>query len=96
MEWSGDGIRVNTIMPLARTPAIEASFDAYPGLEDHLISGVPLGRLGDPETDIGSAVAFLAGPTASYITGTTLTIDGGSVQTYFTQFFDLDYLNHPN
>lgn len=80
VEWSGDGIRVNTIMPLARTPALQASFDAYPGLEDQLVAGVPMGRLGDPETDIGAAVAFLAGPDASYITGTTLTVDGGSVR----------------
>jgi 3-oxoacyl-[acyl-carrier protein] reductase len=36
-----------------------------------------LGRLGDPETDVGVAVAFLVGPDAGYITGQTLAIDGG-------------------
>ena len=80
VEWSGEGIRVNTIMPIARTPSVEASFEMIPGLEDELTAGVPLGRLGDPESDIGPAVAFLAGPGGSYITGTTLSVDGGAVR----------------
>jgi 3-oxoacyl-[acyl-carrier protein] reductase len=37
---------------------------------------IPFGRLGKPE-EIAGAVAFLAGPDAAYITGTTLNIDGG-------------------
>ncbi|MBY4896343.1 3-oxoacyl-ACP reductase FabG [Cupriavidus sp. AU9028] len=37
---------------------------------------IPLGRLGQPE-DIAHAVAFLAGPTAAYVTGTTLHVNGG-------------------
>ncbi len=41
-----------------------------------LVSQIPLSRLGDPE-DIASAVAFLAGPEASYITGETLHVNGG-------------------
>ncbi len=39
---------------------------------------IPLGRFGEPE-DIAAAVAFLAGPEARYITGQTLTVDGGMV-----------------
>ena len=41
-----------------------------------LLSRIPLGRLGAPE-EIASAVAFLAGPGAGYITGTTLHVNGG-------------------
>jgi 3-oxoacyl-[acyl-carrier protein] reductase len=41
-----------------------------------LLTQIPLGRLGQPE-DIANAVAFLAGPTAAYITGTTLHVNGG-------------------
>jgi len=41
-----------------------------------LRSNIPLGRLGAPE-DVASAVAFLAGPRAGYITGTTLHVNGG-------------------
>jgi len=41
-----------------------------------ILAKVPLGRLGTPE-DVGGAVAFLASPAASYITGQVLTVDGG-------------------
>jgi len=41
-----------------------------------LVEHVPLKRLGQPE-DIAAAVAFLAGPGAAYITGTTLHVNGG-------------------
>ncbi|MDN4058271.1 3-oxoacyl-ACP reductase FabG [Massilia sp. YIM B02769] len=41
-----------------------------------LLTQIPLGRLGQPE-DIANAVAFLAGPTAAYVTGTTLHVNGG-------------------
>jgi 3-oxoacyl-[acyl-carrier protein] reductase len=43
-----------------------------------VLSQIPLGRFGDPD-DIAAAVAFLAGPEAKYITGQTLTVDGGMV-----------------
>ena len=43
---------------------------------DALIGQIPLARLGDPQ-DIANAVAFLAGPDASYITGETLHVNGG-------------------
>jgi len=41
-----------------------------------VMSQIPLGRFGEPD-DIAAAVAFLAGPTAGYITGQILTVDGG-------------------
>lgn len=41
------------------------------------MSQVPLGRLGDPEADIGRAVVYLASKDGGYITGTTLMVDGG-------------------
>ena len=80
VEWASDGIRALSIMPIARTPALQATLDHYPELEERVISGIPLGWIGDPETDIGVPVAFLASPAARYITGTTLSIDGGSVR----------------
>ncbi|GGE84716.1 hypothetical protein GCM10011404_16810 [Sphingomonas prati] len=42
-----------------------------------MLGFIPLGRYGEVE-EISGAVAFLAGPDASYITGTTLNIDGGA------------------
>jgi 3-oxoacyl-[acyl-carrier protein] reductase len=46
------------------------------GQHEALLTQIPLGRLGAPE-DIAHAVAFLAGPQAAYITGTTLHVNGG-------------------
>lgn len=76
-EWAGDGIRVNLVIPLALTPPMEGAFAAHPEMEAQILSTVPLGRIGDPEGDIGRAVVFLCGPDAGYITGTTLCVDGG-------------------
>lgn len=42
-----------------------------------MLSSIPLGGLGDPETDIGRAAVYLASDDASYVTGTTLMVDGG-------------------
>jgi len=46
------------------------------GQHEALLTQIPLGRLGQPQ-DIANAVAFLAGPTAAYVTGTTLHVNGG-------------------
>lgn len=78
--WANDHIRVNTVIPLALTPSVQAAFDAHPGLHEHLVFGVPLGRLGDAEKDVGPAVAFLTSADAGFITGTTLSVDSGSVR----------------
>ncbi|MGW0080152.1 SDR family NAD(P)-dependent oxidoreductase [Streptomyces sp. NPDC003393] len=67
------GVRVNLVMPgTVRTSAWEgreAELDRVRGL-------YPLGRVGEPD-DIAAAVAFLASRDAAWITGTTLTVDGG-------------------
>jgi NAD(P)-dependent dehydrogenase (short-subunit alcohol dehydrogenase family) len=39
---------------------------------------IPLGRVGDPETDIGPAMVFLASDSSRYITGQTIVVDGGA------------------
>ena len=41
------------------------------------VAGIPLGRVGDPETDIGRAVVFLVSEDAGYLTGATIPLDGG-------------------
>ena len=45
---------------------------------DRMAASVPLGFLGEPE-DIGEAVAFLASAGARYITGQSITVDGGQI-----------------
>jgi NAD(P)-dependent dehydrogenase (short-subunit alcohol dehydrogenase family) len=76
-EWGPDGIRVNTILPLAMSPGMEGWMKAVPDEAEAFLRQVPLGRVGDCEQDIGRAVAFLVGPNAGYITGCTLMLDGG-------------------
>jgi NAD(P)-dependent dehydrogenase (short-subunit alcohol dehydrogenase family) len=44
-----------------------------------VLTNIPLHRMGDPERDIGRAVAFLVGSDAEFITGTSLPVDGGGL-----------------
>lgn len=76
--WGQFGITVNAVCPLATSPAYEKWFasSSKEDQEAHLNS-ILLRRMGDPETDIGSLVVFLAGPGGGYITGRTLHVDGG-------------------
>lgn len=76
-EWAPHLITVNVVSPLAYSPAMTAAIEAEPAMEARLARRIPLGRIGDPEGDIGAAVSFLVGPRARYITGQTLGVDGG-------------------
>lgn len=76
-EWGAAGITVNAVSPLGYSPAMVRAIEADPDMETRLARRVPMGRVGDPETDVGAAVGFLVGPHARYITGQTLGIDGG-------------------
>jgi 3-oxoacyl-[acyl-carrier protein] reductase len=76
-EWAPEGVTVNVVSPLAFSPAMEHAIAADPAMEARLSRRVPLGRVGDAETDVGVAVAFLVGPDARFVTGQTLGIDGG-------------------
>jgi NAD(P)-dependent dehydrogenase (short-subunit alcohol dehydrogenase family) len=78
VEWADEGVRVNVVIPFSRTPSVEAVLSAYEGVEEQVLAQVPMGRWGDAEREIGRAVAFLCGPDASFITGTSLAVDGGS------------------
>jgi 3-oxoacyl-[acyl-carrier protein] reductase len=77
-EWGDRGVTVNCIAPIAMTGALEYAFDKNPDLRPALEARLPIGRMGDPELDIGSVVAFLASEGASYVTGQTIMCDGGS------------------
>jgi 3-oxoacyl-[acyl-carrier protein] reductase len=76
-EWAPAGITVNAVSPLAYSPAMIKGIEADPAMEERLARRVPMGRVGDPETDVGAGVALLVDPAARYITGQTLGIDGG-------------------
>ena len=76
-EWGPLGIRVNCIGPVAMTPAMERAYEANPQLEARLNARIPLGRVGEPEADIGAVAVFLASDMSRYMTGQTLIVDGG-------------------
>ena len=68
------GITVNAVCPgYVETPALEA---LPPERRNAALAQVPMRRFGRP-AEIAAAVAFLAGPSASYITGAALKVDGG-------------------
>lgn len=73
-EIGSRNITVNCVAP----GFIDTDMTKALGDDQHaaLLGQIPLGRLGQPE-DIAHAVAFLAGPTAAYITGTELHVNGG-------------------
>ena len=77
-EWGPDGIRVNVICPLAMTESLMEWRENYPELFAKTIQGIPLGRFADPKDDIGRVAVFLASEDAHYITGETITLQGGS------------------
>lgn len=77
-EWGPDGVRVNVVCPLAMTESLEEWKAGYPELFAKTIQGIPLGRFADPENDIGRVCVFLASDDASYVTGETITLQGGS------------------
>jgi 3-oxoacyl-[acyl-carrier protein] reductase len=74
-ECAPAGVRVNCIAPgLIETDMGTRLMKAY---GDALISGIPLGRAGQPE-DVGHAAVYLASDEASFVTGKVLRIDGGA------------------
>jgi len=80
VELAPLGIRVNDVAPgMTRTPLYE-SWLAGAGdsaqTERDVVSRIPLGRLAIPE-DVAAAVAYLVSDDARYVTGTTITVDGG-------------------
>jgi NAD(P)-dependent dehydrogenase (short-subunit alcohol dehydrogenase family) len=71
-------IRVNAIAPgIVRTPMNETIL-SEPGAESERLRLIPLGRIGNAE-DVASVAIFLASSEASYITGTTVFVDGGNL-----------------
>ncbi|AXH99260.1 SDR family NAD(P)-dependent oxidoreductase [Sporosarcina sp. PTS2304] len=79
-EWGSYGINCNLISPIALTPGVEQWAAAHPDSYQAMLDKNPLGRLGDPEEDIGRTAVFLASDDSNYITGQTIMVDGGSIK----------------
>jgi NAD(P)-dependent dehydrogenase (short-subunit alcohol dehydrogenase family) len=76
-EWARHNILVNAIAPAAASPAYVAFAEAAPENAAEMLKQNPMGRMGDPELDIGGVALFLASDDSRYVTGNTIFADGG-------------------
>ena len=75
-ELARYNIRVNTVCPtFVETPMVKAFFKNKK-FKDKMLKNIPLGRIAT-ESDVATAVAFLAAESSAMITGTSLVVDGG-------------------
>lgn len=79
-EWGKDNINVNVVCPLAMTEQLENFKESYPEAYEKNLKAVPMGRFGDPEKDIGRVCVHLGSPDFKYMSGETLTLEGGMGQ----------------
>ena len=76
-EWGTEGIRALNVAPHAHSPGLDWWMRRNPDEAEQFIAAIPAGRVGDPVSDIGRAVAWLCTSEASYLTGATIPLDGG-------------------
>ena len=76
-EWASHQICCNVICPGARTEAFDRFAAHDPDNARAIVAANPMGRLGDPQADIGPVAVFLASDDCRYLTGNTLFVDGG-------------------
>lgn len=77
-EWGVDGINVNVVCPLVETKQMLKWKEEHPDHYAKTIAGIPLGRFGDAKNDVGRTCVFLASEDASFISGETIVLQGGS------------------
>lgn len=78
-EWSFRGVRVNCVTPAqVVNPSLTARMHEDPTLEGRFLSGIPAGRLGQPNDIMGISV-LLASDASAWITGAIIPMDGGNL-----------------
>ena len=76
-EWGPDGINVNIVCPLAWTAQLEKFSNDYPEAFQANVKTPPVGHFGDTEKEIGRVCVQLASPDFKYMSGETITLEGG-------------------
>ncbi|GIP45715.1 oxidoreductase [Paenibacillus sp. J45TS6] len=77
LEYASKGIRINAVCPgIVETPMVENMLATESDAMDELIKQVPIGRLAKAE-EVASVVLWLCSPSASYIVGQAISVDGG-------------------
>jgi NAD(P)-dependent dehydrogenase (short-subunit alcohol dehydrogenase family) len=77
LEYAARGIRINAVCPgIIETPMVEGMLTSEAEAMKEMMKDVPIGRLGRPE-EIAAAVLWLCSPSASFVIGHALAVDGG-------------------
>ena len=79
-EWGPDGINANVVCPLAWTAQLEKFEQTYPDAFKENVKMPPMGHYGDAEQEIGRVCVQLASADFKYMSGETLTLEGGMGQ----------------
>jgi len=77
-EWAPYGIRANAIAPGTMLTAQTAASRNYPEIVDRIIANTPMKRYGEEE-EIKGIVVYLASPASSFMTGSLVVMDGGTI-----------------
>lgn len=77
IEYGSKNIRINAVCPsYTQTPMLDAAVLTQPGIDEKLLKYVPMGRFGTV-SEIAEAVTWLASDKTTFMTGQTITLDGG-------------------
>ena len=76
VEWAPDGIRVNAVAPWYINTPLATPVLTNPDKLAGILKRTPMNRVGEPE-EVASVVSFLCMPASGYVTGQTISVDGG-------------------